>query len=172
MTVTIDLAELLHYSDHERAKWREWIAADPTRLSIPYQEGGRFPTVGSVLDHIFLVERRHLSLLQGATPPARTGVLDGDWMALFEYAGLVRADLRSFAADLSEADSQQTTAVVTLTGRSVTASKRWLATNLVMHETRHLAQVAQAVRRAGQMPPGDHDMLYCAEAEADAAAEA
>jgi uncharacterized damage-inducible protein DinB len=172
MTVTIDVGALVRYSDHERAKWREWIAADPARLSIPFQEGARFPTVGSLLDHIFLVERRHLSLLQGATPPAQTGVPDGDWTALFEYAGLVRADLRSCVANLSEADGQQMTTIVTITGRTVSRSKRWLVTNLVMHETRHLAQVAHAVRRAGQTPPGDHDMLYCAEAEADAAAEA
>ena len=32
MSVTLSLAELLDYSDHERAKWRAWMAADPTRL--------------------------------------------------------------------------------------------------------------------------------------------
>lgn len=163
MTVKVDLAELLHYSDHERARWRDWIAADPARLSLLFQDGGKLPTLGSVLDHVFLVERRHLSLLQGATPPTETGVPAGDWMGLFEYAGLVRADLRSCVAQLSEAESQQTATIVTLAGRTLTRSKRWLVTNLVMHESRHLAQVALAARRAGHAPPGDHDMLYCAE---------
>ena len=90
MTVAVDLVEPLHYSDHERAKWREWIAADPARMSIPFQDGGRFPIVGSLFDHIFLVERRMFSRIQGATPPDATGVPVGDWQALFEYADLVR----------------------------------------------------------------------------------
>ena len=74
MSITAGLPELLAYSDHERAKWRAWIEADPSRLALPFQEGARFPTVGSVLDHIFLVERRHLARMEGATPPESTGV--------------------------------------------------------------------------------------------------
>ena len=162
MTVTVDLAELLHYSDHERAKWREWIAADPSRLSIPFQDGGRFPTVGSLLDHIFFAERRLLSRMQGATPPDATGVPAGDWKALFEYAGLVRADFRSAVADLPEADARQNMTVTTLSGPR-TMTKRWLATTIVLHEIRHLAQMAYAARRAGHGPPGEHDLFYCPE---------
>ena len=74
MSVALELAALMIYSDQERGKWRTWIEADPTRLSIPFQPGGRFPTVGSVLDHIFLVERRHLARMQGGELPEKTGV--------------------------------------------------------------------------------------------------
>jgi hypothetical protein len=70
----VTLLELIDYSDHDRAKWKEWFAADPSRLNLPFHKGGRFPTIGSLLDHIFLVERRHLSRLEGATPPEGTGV--------------------------------------------------------------------------------------------------
>ena len=65
MSVALELAALMAYSDQERGKWRTWIEADPARLAIPFQRGGRFPTVGSVLDHMFLVERRHLTRMQG-----------------------------------------------------------------------------------------------------------
>lgn len=162
MTVMVDLAELLHYSEHERAKWREWIAADPARMSIPFQDGGRFPTVGSLFDHIFLVERRHLSRIQDATPPDATGVASDDWNRLFEYADLVRADFRSCLADLSEADGRQTMTIVGTAGTR-TMTKRWLATTILLHEIRHLAQVAYAGRRAGHPPPGTHDLFYCPE---------
>ena len=162
MTVAVDLAELLHYSDHERGKWREWIAADPSRMSIPFQDGGRFPTIGSLFDHIFLVERRLLSRIQGATPPDATGVPPDDWKALFEYAGLVRADFRTSIATLSEEDARQTMTVATQSGTR-TMTRRWLATTIALHEIRHLAQIAYAARRAGHAPSGEHDLLYCPE---------
>ena len=43
MSVALELAALMAYSDQERKKWRTWIEADPSRLSIPFQRGGRFP---------------------------------------------------------------------------------------------------------------------------------
>ena len=69
MSVALELVALMAYSDQERKKWRTWIEADPSRLSIPFQRGGRFPTVGNLLDHMFLVERRHLTRMQGGAVP-------------------------------------------------------------------------------------------------------
>jgi uncharacterized damage-inducible protein DinB len=159
MTVSVELRELLDYTDHERQKWREWIAAAPQRLELPFQAGARFPTVGSLFDHVFLVERRHLSRLQGATPPDATGVKAGDWKALFEYADLVRADLRRY---LDELDVDASRAVLTIVAQSgtQTMTKRRLATHILLHEIRHTAQIAYAVRNAGQEPPGQHDLFY------------
>jgi uncharacterized damage-inducible protein DinB len=154
------LEELLVYSVHERAKWREWIAADPGRLLIPFQpEGRRFPTIGSLLDHIFLVERRHLSRLEGATPPEATGVAPGDWRALFEYGDLVRADLRRYVADLDEAGGAKTLTITSPTG-TFTMTRRKLALHILLHEVRHLAQLACTARAAGHEPPGQHDVFY------------
>jgi uncharacterized damage-inducible protein DinB len=160
--IGVELRELIAWSDHERAKWREWIAADPRRLALPFQPGGRFPTIGSLFDHIFLVERRHLCRLEGGTPPTSTGVREGDWSALWEYADLVRADLSKYVADLDDAEARQTVTVVTQSGTR-TMTRRWLAAHIVLHEARHLAQIAYAVRAAGQEPPGRHDIFYFAE---------
>lgn len=159
MSVAFRMEELIGYSDHERSKWREWIAADAGRLEIPFQPGGRFPTVGSVLDHVFLVERRHLSRLQGAEPPEITGVAAGDWEALFEYSELVRADLRRYIADM---DDRLGAGTVTFPVQTDTFSmtRRKLAMHIVLHETRHLAQMALAARCAGHEPPGKHDYFY------------
>ena len=160
MTVSIEFRELLDYTDHERQKWRRWIAADPQRLDIPFQAGGRFPTVGALLDHVFLVERRHLSRLEGGTPPESTGVKQGDWTGLFEYADLVRADLRRYVSDLDAAEAQQTMTIAAQSGTQ-TMTKRRLATHILLHEIRHTAQIAYAVRSSGQEPPGQHDLFYC-----------
>lgn len=162
MSLTLRLEELLGYSDQERSRWREWVQADPSRLDIPFQPGGRFPTVGSMFDHVFLVERRHTSRLEGGVPPESTGIAAGDWKALFEYADLVRADFRRYVADIGDATAAETLTFSVSTGPA-TMSRRKLAFHIVIHELRHLAQVAYAVRRAGQEPPGRHDLFYYAE---------
>jgi uncharacterized damage-inducible protein DinB len=163
MSITVSVEELLAYSDQERRKWREWVAADPSRLQIPVQPGGRFATVGAMLDHVFLVERRHLARLEGATAPDATGLAPTDWKGLFEYATLVRADMRRYLADL---DAQAGTGALTFSVQSggvFTMTRRKLLTHMVLHEVRHLAQLALAARIAGQEPPGQHDLFYFAE---------
>jgi len=159
MTPSVELRELLDYTDHERQKWREWIAAAPQRLDLPFQAGGRFPTLGSLFDHVFLVERRHLSRLEGATPPDSTGVKQGDWKALFEYADLVRADLRRCVGEL-DVDASRAVLTIAVQSGTQTMTKRRLATHILLHEIRHTAQIAYAVRNAGQEPPGQHDLFY------------
>lgn len=159
MTVKVDLAELLDYSDHERRRWRDWIAANPARLDIPFQPAGRFPNVGSLLDHVFLVERRHLARLEGGTPPESTGVRPGDWEALFDYAALVRADLRRYVAELDDAEAGVTMTVAAQSGTQ-TMTKRRLLVHILLHEVRHLAQLAYAARQASQEPPGRHDLYF------------
>jgi uncharacterized damage-inducible protein DinB len=161
MSIDISLSSLIDYSDHERRKWRDWVITDPARLRLPFQAGGRFPDVWSLLDHIFLVERRHLSRLEGATPPASTGVTRGDTGALFEYADFVRADFRAYV-DALDADAAKQTMVITglQSSGDMTMSRRRLATHILLHELRHLAQLAYAARVAGQEPPGQHDLFY------------
>lgn len=162
MSIALPLGWLLDYSDHERRKWRGWIEADPGRLTIPVQTSGRFQTVADLLDHVFLGERRHLSRLEGATPPDATGVPPGDIDALFEFAGLVRADFRRYTEDLDEtaADDEM---VLTLALPAVTTlrtTRRTVIAQVVLHEIRHFAQIALAARNAGHAPPGEHDILF------------
>ena len=159
MSVTVPFDALLDYSDHERHKWREWIAADPKRLEIPVQPARRFPSAGALLDHVFLVERRHLCRLQGATPPDATGVPAGDWTRLFEYADLVRADFRRYIADMNDAAATGELSFELKDLGWVSMSCRRLITHVFLHEVRHLAQLALAARIAGVEPPGDHDLF-------------
>ncbi|HEY6510321.1 MAG TPA: DinB family protein [Vicinamibacterales bacterium] len=161
MSVSLTLSELLGYSDHERAKWRAWVAADPKRLDLTFQPGGRFPTLWSILEHMFLVERRHLARLEGSTPPDATAVAAGDWEGLFEYADLVRADFRQYVEGLDEAEAHETFTFTIPIG-TYTTSRRKLVTHMLLHETRHWAQVAHTARTAGIAPPGEHDLFFFA----------
>ena len=162
MSAAVRIEELLDYSDYERAKWKAWVAAAPERLQLPFQPGGRFPTVGSLFDHLFLVERRHLARLEGATPPEITGIAAGDWDGLFDYASLVRADLRRYVADFDD-ETGTATLTIRVQGDTFTMTRRKLAVHILLHEVRHLAQLAYAVRTAGLEPPGSHDLFYCPE---------
>jgi uncharacterized damage-inducible protein DinB len=160
MSVTLKLDDLLAYSDYERAKWRVWLEANPERLDIPLQIGGRFPTAFALLDHLFLVERRHLARLEGGTPPEATGVPRGDISTLFEYGELVRNDLKRYLQDLTDEDASQVIEVRLPSG-TFPMTRRKLAAHILLHEIRHLAQLALAARISGHAPPGDHDYFYC-----------
>ena len=159
MSVSLTLLELLDYSDHERSKWRAWVAADPKRLDIVFQAGARFPTLWSVIEHMFLVERRHLARLEGSTPPESTGVAAGDWEGLFEYADLVRADFRQYVEGLDETEAREAFTFSIPSGTH-TMSRRKLAAHMLLHEARHWAQVAHTARTAGVAPPGEHDLFF------------
>ena len=97
--------------------------------------------------------------MEGATPPDSTGVEAGDVKGLFEYADLVRADFRRFVTTLDDAAAAQPFSFTIPTG-AMTMSRRKLATHVVLHEVRHLAQMALAARAAGVTPPGDHDLFF------------
>src|SRR5262245_20501546 len=107
MSVPVDFDLLMDYADHERTKWKHWLEVDPARLRLPFQVGLRLPTINALLDHVFWVERRHLSRLQGAPLPERSGVAEGDLEGLFAYADSAHADLRSYVAGMTDAKAQE-----------------------------------------------------------------
>lgn len=151
--------ELVAYTNGERKKWNRWLVDKPEAMSLPAQRQGRFPTVGSLIDHIFLVERRHWQRLTGQTPLAdETGVADTDVAGLFAFGNAVREDLVQYTRSLSEADAK-TVRQFEVRGPRVAMTPRKLLLHILIHEIRHWAQVALALRNAGHEPPGDHDLF-------------
>lgn len=158
----MDLAfdELLRYSQEERDKWRAWFATHPDAVAIEIQPGGRFPTVGSLIDHIFLVERRHLQRLTGVALDAKTGLSGRHAPPLFDYGASVRRELEQFASTLDDDAANEPQRITVQSGGEYTMTPRKLLFHILLHETRHWAQIALAVRRAGVEPPGNHDLFY------------
>jgi uncharacterized damage-inducible protein DinB len=156
MSVPVDFNRLMDYVAHERGKWKTWLEADPSRLTVSFQEGMRFPTINGLLDHVFWVERRHLSRLQGVPLPDKTDVAEGDIAGLFAYADRAHADLRQYVNSLSEAQAAEVMHFTIPTG-PVSVSRGKLAIHILVHEIRHMAQLAYAARLAGLEPPGHHD---------------
>jgi len=158
--LALSLDELLAWTAEERAKWLPWFKANPTALDAPVQPGSRFSTVLSLVDHIFLVEVRHTLRLQGQELPASTGATAGDIDALWAYAANGRAAVHRYLPTLTDADAATPRDVVVQSGGSFPMTPRKLLFHMSLHEVRHWAQIAAAVRMAGFAPPGDHDLFY------------
>lgn len=159
MTLNITLDELLKWNAEERAKWLPWLKANPAALTLPLQPGGRFPTVGSLIDHIFLVEVRHILRLQRLELPTETGIAAGDIDGLFAYAGRGREAVHRYLPTLAADDLNRPRDVVVSDG-TYPLSPRKLLFHMALHEVRHWAQIASTVRTAGFTPPGAHDLFY------------
>jgi uncharacterized damage-inducible protein DinB len=160
MSAAVDLQHLISYSDHERTKWKSWLAVDPaTRLAIPFQNGARFPTVGSILHHVFWVEERHLSRLEGHPLPDTDAPHD-DLESLFAFGDRVRAKFGRYVTSIDEKRFSEPITFSLRGGPMITVLRRKLAAHILLHEIRHFAQIAYAVRVAGQEPPGEHDYFF------------
>jgi uncharacterized damage-inducible protein DinB len=159
MALALAFDELLRYTSEERDKWRSWLALHPAAMDAPVQPGGRFPTAGKLIDHIFLVERRHLQRLRSEPVSNETGLSGSNAPPLFDYGASVRRELEQFVLELDEDDADEPRPIRML-DRDWQLSPRKLLFHILLHETRHWAQIALAVRSAGFEPPGDHDILF------------
>ena len=157
--MNLSFAEMLRYTQEEREKWRAFFAAHPEAMEIELQPGGRFATVGALIDHIFLVERRHLQRLNSEAVDTKTGLSGHHAPPLFDYGASVRRELEQYASDLDDDVADEPRTVTVATGDYVITPRKLLF-HCLLHETRHWAQVALALRRAGAEPPGNHDLFF------------
>lgn len=159
MALTLAFEELLRYTDEERTKWRRFFAEHTGALELPMQPTGRFGTIGKLVDHIFLVERRHLQRLRAEPPSNSTGLTGNNAPPLFDYGASVRRELEQFVGQLGDDDASEVR-TFEVREQQWPMTPRKLLFHILVHEIRHWAQIALAVRLAGLEPPGDHDLFY------------
>jgi uncharacterized damage-inducible protein DinB len=159
MAVALSCEEFLRYTNGERQRWREWLRVHPDAVQAPVQPGGALPTVGKLIDHIFLAERRYVQRLRQEPLASTTGLTASNAGPLFDYGASVRRELEAYVRGLDEEEAEVPRAFVVRDGQ-LTLTPRKLLFSVLLHETRHWAQVALAVRLAGFEPPGDHDLLF------------
>jgi uncharacterized damage-inducible protein DinB len=159
MPVSISLDELLNYTAAERDRWRAWFARNPAAIDAPVQRDGRLSTVGKLIDHVFLAERRNLQRLTGEPLTQATGLTGNNAPPLFDYGSSVRRELQQFASTL-DADLADELRTFELREQQWRMTSRKVLFHIVLHEIRHWAQIALAVRLAGFEPPGDHDLFF------------
>lgn len=159
MPLAITFDELMRYTSGERDKWRQWFTTNAAALEASVQPGGRLPTVGKLIDHIFLVERRHLQRLTSQPLSSSTGLTGNNASPLFDYGASVRRELEQFVQDLDDGESE-TIRTLDVREKKWPVTPRKLLFHVLLHEIRHWAQIALAVRLAGFEPPGDHDLFF------------
>ena len=160
MALDLSFDELLRYTNDEREKWRRWFQSHPEAMDARAAAG--WPVSDRRQAH-----RSHLSG-RAASPAAADGR---------SAVGVDRADRQQRAAALRlrgvgpararavcrvdrrrrcqrAADDRRPRADV------VDVTPRKLLFHILIHEIRHWAQIALAVRLAGLEPPGDHDLFY------------
>ena len=157
--MNLTFAEMLRYTQEERDKWRAFLAAHPEAMEVEMQPGGRFTTVGALIDHIFLVERRHLQRLNSEPVDTKTGLSGRHVPPLFDYGASVRRELEQYASDLDDYVADEPRTITVATGDFMITPRKLLF-HCLLHETRHWAQIALALRRAGIDPPGNHDLFF------------
>ena len=159
MSLSLTFDELLRYTNGEREKWRTWLGAHPAALDVPVQPGGRLPTVGKLIDHIFFAERRILQRLTDAPLSPATGLTGNNAPPLFDYGASVRRELEQYVADL-DVDVADEIRSFEMGEQRLAMTARKLLFHVLIHEIRHWAQITLAVRLAGFEPPGEHDLLF------------
>jgi uncharacterized damage-inducible protein DinB len=159
MPLTLTFEELAHYTNAEREKWRGWLLLHPEAMDTPVQPDARYATVGKLIDHIFLVERRHIQRLMDEPLATRTGLTGNNAPPLFDYGASVRRELEQYVQDLNEDVADQVRSFE-VRDQQWSMTPRKLLFHILLHEIRHWAQIALAVRLSGLEPPGDHDLFY------------
>ena len=157
--MNLTFAEMLRYTQEERDKWRGFFGSHPDAMEVEVQPSGRYPTVGALIDHIFLVERRHLQRLANDPVDAKTGLSGHHVAPLFDYGASVRRELEQYMSDLDDYVADEPRTFTVATGDFVLTPRKLLF-HCLLHETRHWAQIALALRRAGIDPPGNHDLFF------------
>ena len=162
----LTIAELLDYTDEERAKWRDWFAAqgnEPLQIALA---GEAHPSVGALILHCFWAELFYAYWLRGEVLSKESAVVQENQALkadeaepIFNFGQTTRALLRAFT-DAATPEAWERVLEMNAYGFGARGPARKLVAHILLHEIRHWAQVALVVREHGLAPPGDHDILF------------
>ncbi len=164
--MNLTIAELLNYTDEERAKWQSWFSAqgnDPLKITFGNETHSN---IGALILHIFWAELWYAYWMCGEALTLESEVVkqhkdipNDQAEAIFQFGRLARAKMRSFA-NAAQPEDWERSYEVEIMGLHFQGSARKLVAHILIHEIRHWAQVALALRQHDLAPPGDHDLLF------------
>jgi uncharacterized damage-inducible protein DinB len=155
----ITFRELLGYTDEETRKWEAWLRGQDRAVLDVSLGGGRWPTVGELVFHVFVVERRYAERLLGEEVQPYEGVPHATVDELFAIHYDARGKLERWIDRARPEEYGEVLTFQTITAGTLTASKRKIVAHALLHGVRHWAQIAMALRQAGHPGPGGHDFL-------------
>lgn len=161
MSAEVTFKELMEYTEWEREKWHGWLrkhGGEALKVSVGAHGDGRFHSVGDVIRHIFSAEKRYVERLSERPMTDVAGVPSDDVEALFQFGEQSRRELREFVEKFP-AGAWNAPKEFKLMNSMLIATPRKIITHVLMHETRHWAQIGTLLRLNG-MTDDFHDILF------------
>ncbi|HZC43290.1 MAG TPA: DinB family protein [Acidobacteriaceae bacterium] len=158
-TAAITLEELLADNQAATRKWQAWFATHPAALDVPcsiYNSG----TVRGLLKHIFAVELRHSQRLNGEEVTSYEAIPVGSLDELMAVHAQSTQNLRNFLSTTNDAALLEVIPLQTVSAGTVYASRRKLFAHILLHSTRHWAQLSSLLREAGYKTEWAKDFLF------------
>ncbi|HET7464629.1 MAG TPA: DinB family protein [Longimicrobium sp.] len=155
----LSFRELMAYTDEETRRWEAWFRdAGPAALQVSMGEA-KWSTVGGLIYHVFMVERRYAERLLGesVTPYADQPPAEVDELFAVHREG--RSRLERYVANARPEEWGEVITFETISAGTLSASKRKVVAHALMHGVRHWAQIATALRQAGHGEQWMHDVL-------------
>lgn len=162
----LTISELLDYSEEERAKWQSWFAAqgnEPLKIKLA---GATNSSVGALILHCFWAELFYAYWLRGEVLSKESEVVQQNQNLptdqaepIFNFGQLTRAALRAITDEAGE-ETWDRVHEMDAFGFQARGPARKLIAHILLHEIRHMAQLAIIIREHGLTPPGDHDILF------------
>ncbi len=159
METRIGFRELTHYNDSETRRWREFFDQHPDALEVRADIAGAKDIRGLVV-HIFAVELRYAERLVGAVPTPYDRLPTGSLDEIFSIGDTAREKIRQYLARTTDADLRTVLTFETRTAGTLSSSKRKIVAHVLLHGTRHWAQIATALRQHGDKQDWPHDFIF------------
>ncbi|HKF52433.1 MAG TPA: DinB family protein [Candidatus Acidoferrales bacterium] len=161
MPVTLNLTDLMDYTEWERQKWHSWFKQQGDQAlatTTGPHSGDRFKTVGDIIKHIFSAEMRYIDRLSNRPLSDPASVPSDNSEALFEFGAQSRSALRKFIETLppTEWDAIRE---FDFFGGLLRVTPKKIVTHVLLHETRHWAQIATILRMNG-LKDDMHDFIF------------
>lgn len=151
MPATLNLTDLMDYTEWERQKWHSWLRQhgdDALKISAGPHGDGRFSSVGDVVKHIFSAEARYIDRLSDRALTDPTSVPNDNSEALFQFGAQTRSALKKFV-DTLPAGEWDAFREFDFFGGTLRATPKKIVTHVLLHEIRHWAQIATLLRLNG-----------------------
>ena len=160
MKDALHFEELLGYAESETRHWRDWFERYPAALAVKTEVA----TAGNALTlvfHIAYVELYFASHLLGVPYLDYKTMKYGSIEELFAIFDQSQGKLRRFLKDAKKADWEKLVELGSHGEFTVPpVTKRKCFAHVLLHGTRHWAQLATELRAAGYKQDWQHDFLF------------
>jgi uncharacterized damage-inducible protein DinB len=162
-SASVPFGILLSYNEQETARWQEWFSKQTEAvLQIPAGDPSKeMGTIRDLLFHILIVEWVYAKVLNGENWENEWQKFDRTTVTgIFAVAVEAQPKLRAFADSATAAQLAKQYTITARSGQSVAGSGRKFLTHIILHSTRHWAQIAMLVRKEGHSTDWQHDFIF------------